>query len=116
MEESAYETRRVEAATSPSVGNPPQTYVCQEAARGEDEEAEEAGRFAAEKVVPLERMETPPVSLSSPPLENPGQELSPAVRDPVLPEASRTEQEEAGREASTGLAEELHATQRSRPR
>jgi hypothetical protein len=31
----------------------PRTHVCREAARGKDEEAEEAGRSAGEKVVPL---------------------------------------------------------------
>jgi hypothetical protein len=59
--------------------------------------------------VPLEVMETSPTSPSSPPLENPGRELFPAGQDPVLPGADRTEQQEAGREASAQLAEDLLA-------
>ena len=55
MEESADETRWVEAATSPpSEESPPWTRIRREAAWGEDEEAEEAGQAAAEKVAPLE--------------------------------------------------------------
>ena len=55
MEESADETRRVEAATSPPlVGSPPRSRVRREAAQGEEEEAEEAGWSAAEKAAPME--------------------------------------------------------------
>ena len=101
MEDSADETRRVEAATSPpSVGSPPRTHVHREAARGEDEAAEEARRSVAEKAMPLDVTETSPTSPSSPPLENPGRDLFPAGQDTVLPGADRTEQQEARREAS----------------
>ncbi|XP_039851804.1 uncharacterized protein LOC120710219 [Panicum virgatum] len=113
VEESADETRRVEAALSPPlVGSPPRTRIHREAAQSEDEVAEEAGRSASEKAAPLEGVETPPASPSSPQLENSSRELFPAGRDPVLPEASHTEQQEARREMSAELAEELLAAAR----
>ena len=91
-EESADETRRVEAALSPpSVWSPPQTHIRWEAVRGEDEAAEEAGQSAAEKPALLEVMEISPASPSSPPPGNPGWVLFPAGRDPVLLEAGCTE-------------------------
>ena len=105
MEESADETHRVEAALSPpSAGSPPRTRVCREAARGEEEGADEAGRSAAEKAAPTEEVQMPPVSPPSLSPENPGWELFPASQDPVLPTAGRTEQQEAGWEASVELA------------
>ena len=92
MEESADETRRVEAATSPpSVGSPPRTHVHREAARGEEEGADEAGRSAAEKAAPMEVVRTPPASPPSPPPENPSRELFPVRQDPILPEADLIE-------------------------
>ena len=111
MEESADETRRVEAATSPpSVGSPPRTRIHREAAQGEEEEFEEAGRYAAEKAVPMEVVRTPPASVSIPPPENPGRELFPPRQDPVLPGVVRAEQQEAEGDESARLAEELRAT------
>ena len=63
VEESADETRRVEAAMSPpSVGSPPRTHVHWEAARSEDEAAEEAASAG--------EMRTPPASPLSPLQEN----------------------------------------------
>ena len=107
MEESADETHRVEAAMSPPmVGSPPQTRARQEAAQGEEEEAE---RSADEKAAPMEVVQTPPASPPSPPQENPGQELFPNGQDPILPEAGRTELQEAVGDESARLAEELHA-------
>jgi hypothetical protein len=110
MEEFADETRRVEAATSPPlVASPPRTRVRREAVQGEEEEA---GQSAAEKATPMEKMRTPPASPPNPPQENPGREQFPVGQDPVLPGVSRAEQQEAGRDESAGLSEELLAAAR----
>jgi hypothetical protein len=56
VEESADETRLVEAATSPpSVGSPPWTRARQEAAQGKEEVAEEAARLAEELLAAARR-------------------------------------------------------------
>ena len=75
------------------------------------------GRSAAEEATLAEEMRTPPASLPSPPQEDSSLELFPVGQDPVLPGAGRAEQQEAGRDESAGLAEELlAATRRSWPR
>ena len=94
VEESADETRRVEAATSPpSMGSPPRTRVRLEAAQGEEEEAEEDRQTAAEKAALSEGMRMPPASQPSLPQENPGRELFPVVQDPILPGAGHAAQQ-----------------------
>ena len=110
MPESANETRRVEAATSPpSVGSPPQSHVCREAAQGEEEEA---GRSAAEKATPMEVVRTLPASPPSPPPENLDRELFPIRHYPILPGADRAEQYGAEGDEPDRLVEEFRAAAR----
>ena len=96
----------------PSVGRPPQIRIRREAAQGEEEEFEEAGRYAAEKAAPMEVVQTPPASVSIPPPENLGRELFPIGRDPILPGADRVEQQESEGDELARLAEELRAATR----
>ena len=113
MEESADETRQIEEAKSPpSVGSPPRARARLEAAREEEEVAEEVGRSAAEKAAPAGEMRTPPVLPPSPPRECPGWELFPVGQDPVLPGAGRAEQQEAERDELGVLVEEPLAAAR----
>jgi len=94
------------------VGSPPRSCDRREAALGEEEEAEDAGRSAAERPAPMEVARTPRASPPSPPKENQGWELFPARQDPVLLVAVRAEQQEAEGDESARLAEELHAIAR----
>ena len=65
----------------------------------------------------MEVVQTPPASPPNLPPENPGQELFPAGQDAILLGAGHAEQQEAGRDESAGLAEELlAAARRSWPR
>jgi hypothetical protein len=80
--------------------------------QSEEEEVEEAGLSAAEKAASSEGMRTPPALLPSLPWENPGRELFPVGRDPILPEAGRAEQQEAEGDELARMAEELHAAAR----
>ena len=113
MEESADETRWVEAATSPpSVGSPPQTRACQEVARKEEEVTAEVERSTAEKAASAGKMQTPPASPPSLPMESLARELFAAVWDQALPGAYPRERQEAGRSEVAGLVEEILAATR----
>ena len=109
-EGSADETHRVEAASSnPLVESPPRSRARREVTPGE---AEDTGRFAAQKAAPMGVAEVPPTPPSSLSLETPSRELFPARQGPVLPGVLVVEEQEAEGDELARLVEELQAAAR----
>ena len=88
-------------------GRPGQRAAAEKAAS-----TEETRQSAVEKAAAAGEMQTPLVSLPSPPQGSPARELFPAGRDQALPEDDPVQHLEAGREESAGQAEELLAAAR----
>ena len=111
-EESADETRQVEAASSnPSVESLPRSRTRWEATPGEAE-AEDTGRSAARKAAPMGVAEVPPALPSSLPQETLSRELFPACQGPVLPGVLVVKEQEAEGDESARLAEDIQAAAR----